>query len=236
MIMKANLPTITLALFALATSPILAADAKDEVTAAAKKLGQENYGWSTTVESGFGQTTSQGKAQKDGLVWLSLKFGENSTEAFLKSADKGAVKMQDEEWQSLSDLTAEGNQGRGRFIGRMLQNYKAPALDVVNIASKTKELKKEGDAYTGDLSEEGAKDLVSFGGRRGTNAPEPKDAKGSVKIWIKDGLVSKFELKLQGTVNFNGEDRDISRTSTVEIKDVGSAKIAVPEAVQKKLS
>jgi len=36
--------------------------------------------------------------------------------------------------------------------------------------------------------------------------------------------------------NFNGEDRDVDRTTTVEIKDVGTTKIDVPEAAKKKLS
>ena len=75
------------------------------------------------------------------------------------------------------------------------------------MAGKTKDLKKDGEAYASDLTEAGAKELLSFGGRRGGNAPEPKNAKGSVKFWVKDGLLAKYELKLQGTVTFNGEDR-----------------------------
>ena len=73
-----------------------------------------------------------------------------------------------------------------------------------------------------------------MGGRRGSNAPEPKNAKGSVKFWVKDGLLAKLELKLQGIINFNGEDRDVNRTTTVEIKDVGTTKVNVPAS--KKLS
>jgi hypothetical protein len=84
--------------------------------------------------------------------------------------------------------------------------------------------------------EAGAKELLTFCGRRGGNAPEPKNAKGSVKFWVKDGLLAKYELKLQGTMNFNGEDRDIDRTTTVEFKDVGTTKVDVPEAAKKKLS
>lgn len=66
--------------------------------------------------------------------------------------------------------------------------------------------------------------------------PEPKNAKGSVKFWIKDGMLSKYQTKVQGTVNFNGDDRDIDRTTTVEIKDTGTTKIEIPEAAQQKMS
>jgi hypothetical protein len=77
---------------------------------------------------------------------------------------------------------------------------------------------------------------LSFGGRRGADAPEPKNAKGSVKFWIKDGVLSKYELKQQGTVTFNGDDRDIDGTTTVQIKDMGTTKIQVPDEAKKKLS
>jgi hypothetical protein len=53
---------------------------------------------------------------------------------------------------------------------------------------------------------------------------------------VKDGAVSKLEYDLQGSINFNGQDRDIDRTTTIEIKDVGSAKVQVPEEAKKKLS
>jgi hypothetical protein len=73
-------------------------------------------------------------------------------------------------------------------------------------------------------------------GGGGGNAPEPKDPKGSVKIWLKDGVLAKYEYKVQATMSFQGNDMDIDRTTTVEIKDVGSAKVEVPEEAKKKLS
>ena len=37
-------------------------------------------------------------------------------------------------------------------------------------------------------------------------------------------------------MNFNGNDVEVDRTTTVEIKDVGITKVSVPEAATKKLS
>jgi hypothetical protein len=231
---------ILIAIFTLIAGCVLAADSspKDDVSSAAKKLAeQKNYSWKSTVEFANFTGTTEGKVIKDGVVALSMTFGDTTTEAFLK-ADKGAVKVPDQEWQSLEELAAAAGTEPGprQFLVRRLRNFKAPADEVVGVLGKTKEIKKEGDAYTAELTEAGAKDMLSFGGRRGGNAPEPKDAKGSVKFWIKDGVLSKYQTKLQGTMNFNGEDRDIDRTSTVEIKDSGTTKIEVPEAAQKKLS
>ena len=223
-----------------AAAALLAAEssAKETVTGAAAKLAQQgSYSWNATTEFGNFTSTSKGKTQKDGLVGFSMTFGENTIEAFLKEG-KAAVKTGDQDWQSLAELaSAAGSEpGPRQFLLRRLQNFKAPAADAGDLAGKAKDLKKDGEAYASDLTEAGAKDLLSLGGRRAANAPEPKNAKGSVKFWIKDGLLAKYELKLQGTVPFNGEERDMDRTTTLEIKDVGTTKVDVPDAAKKKLS
>ena len=163
--------------------------------------------------------------------------GDNTIEAALKGG-KGALKTADG-WKSLAEAI-EGGDGQpnpSRFIGRMLQNFKAPAAQAEDLAAKTKELKKTDDAYTGELTEEGVKELLTFGPRPGGgNAPPPSNARGSVKFWVKDGVLAKYEFKVQGTMSFNGNDVDIDRTTTVEIKDVGSTKVDVPEEAKKKLS
>lgn len=232
--MKRNALMATLLMLAVS---LTAAESgpKDEVANAAKKLGDaNNYSWKSTVEFGNFTGTTDGKADKEGLVSLSMTFGDNTTDAFLKDG-KGAVKAQDRDWQSLTELEAATDQGPQRFLLRRLQNFKTPSMEVADLAGKTKELKKDGEVYLGDLTEAGAKELLSFG-RRGGNAPEPKNAKGSVKIWIKSGAITKFVVNLSGSINFNGEDRDVDRTTTTEIKDVGATKLEVPEPAKKKLA
>ncbi|MDB6067503.1 MAG: hypothetical protein JWR26_3711 [Pedosphaera sp.] len=234
--MKRNL---LFAAMMLVAGSLLAADStpKDDVTNAAKKLAEkDNYSWKSTVEIGggvgapFGGLT-EGKTEKSGVICLTMTRRDTSMEVFMKTG-KGAFKGQDG-WQTFAEA-AEAQQGPGRFIGLMMQNFKAPAAQVENLADKIKELKKTDDVYAGDLTEEGAKALLSFrpGGGGGD---APANAKGSIKIWLKDGIVSKFQIKLQGTIQVNGEDRDIDRTTTVEIKDVGTTKISVPEEAAKKL-
>ena len=219
----------------LIAGSLIAADSDDVKSAAKKLAGASGYSWKTTVEapqsSRFRPGPTEGKTEKEGYTKLSMTFGDNSSEAFLKEG-KGAAKVEGE-WRSLSDL--EGDQGPGAFMGRYLRNFKAPAADAEEIAGKTKELKKEGDAYSGDLTEEGAKSLILFGRRAGGGASASK-ATGSVKFWVKDGQLAKYQYKVQGTINFNGEDRDVERTTTVEIKDVGTTKVEVPDEAKKKIS
>lgn len=222
---------------ALLASSLMAADPKEDVLNAAKKLAEkDNYSWKQTTENagggGFGGGTSEGKTQKGGYTWVSMTMRDNTVQA-VKKGDKGAIKTQ-EGWQSLADATG-GDRGPAMFIARRMQNFKAPAAQAEELAGKVKDLKLEGDTCGGDLTEEGAKSQLMFGGRGGGNGPEISGAKGSVKFWTKDGLLSKYEVKVKGTVSFNGNDRDVDRTTTVEIKDIGSTKIEVPEEAQKKM-
>jgi len=222
------------------TTPLLAAESspKDEVTAAAKKLGDKpNYSWKTTVvvpeDAPFKPGPTVGVTEKDGYTVLTMSFGGNDSKAVLKG-DKGAAQNRDGEWQSLSEMA--NSEGPGRFMALRLQNFKAPAAQAAQLASLAKDLKKDGDAYSAHLTEEGAKTMLSFRPRNGGDAPSVSNAKGSVKFWLKDGELIKYEFNVKGTVSFNGNDIDQDRTSTVVIKDVGSTKVTVPEEATKKLS
>jgi hypothetical protein len=225
------------ALVATTATSLFAADAKEELTKAAKALAEKpNYSWKTTVvvpdSAQFKPGPTEGKADKDGTTYLTMSFGDNMTEAVIKG-EKATYTNQDGDWQ----LAEEGGEGRGRFMGAMLRNYKAPAAQALDIINGVKELKKEGDVYSGDLTDEGAKTLMSFRGRRaGSDGPQVKNAKGSAKFWVKDGVLAKYEYKVTGSMNFNGNDIDVDRTTTTEIKDVGTTKVTVPEAAKKKLS
>jgi hypothetical protein len=232
--MKKTILVSTLALFA---GSILAAES-DDVKAAAKKLAAaENYSWTATVANagggGFRRGPTEGKAQKDGLIMVSLPRRDSTTEV-VKKGEKAAIKSPDGAWQSLSE--ASGEEGRGRFMGAMVAGIQLPSAQAEEIAGQTKTLTKEGDVYSGELTEAGAKSLLSFRGGRGGQGPEISNAKGTAKFWIKDGVLSKYEYQVQGLMNFNGNDRDIDRTTTVEIKDVGTTKLEVPDEAMKKLS
>jgi hypothetical protein len=238
----------------LAAFSVMAAD-KDDVTTAAKKLADaDNYSWTTSTEGAqFGGGETKAKTQKDGLIWTEVAMRDNTVEAFAKGG-KAAVKG-DGGWESV-DLTAApqrggggaggGNGGGGgapnpaRMAGMRLRTLKAPAAEVADLVTKTKEITKTGDAYSGAFTEEAVKAMLTMGGGRGRggNATPPtvSDAKGSLKVWIKDGVITKYQVKVSGTVTRNGNDRDVDRTTTVEIKDIGSTKITVPDEAKSKMS
>ena len=209
------------------------ADAKSEIKSATKKLAEKpNYSWTSTPKSegagaNFRQGPTEGKTEKGGYTFYKLTFGDNDVEAAFKGA-KSAIKWESD-WQSADDLD-----GDNAWIARRLKAFKAPAGEAEDLAAKTKDVKKgEGGLYSGDLTEDGLKELLT---RRGAQAREPKDAKGWVKFWVKDGLLAKYVFNVQGKIiGRDDQEIEINRTTTVEIKDIGSTKVEVPAEAKKKL-
>src|SRR5262245_30441266 len=229
---------IFLGAITLLASPLWAADAspKDDVNAAAKKLADESsYSWRMTTvvpeDAPFKPGPTDGKTEKGGFTHVKMSFGDNETQVFFKG-DKAAVSNPEGGWRSVAEM--EQGEGFERFFATFIRNIKTPAAEVTNFVSLAKEIKKDGDVYSGDLTEDGVKQLLTFrrGGGDGATVTNPK---GSVKFWLKDGALTKYEFKLKGTVDFNGNSFDNDRTSTVEIKDIGKTKVEVPEEAKKKM-
>jgi hypothetical protein len=245
----------------LALTPALFAEGPaDDVKAAAKKLAEAgSYSWTTSSpgQGDRGGMTTEGKTDKSGAASISTKFGDQPARESVIKGGKVAVKTEDG-WKSGEELAArgpggDGNNGGGggarRFGGgmaaRMAETFKAPAAEAEALATGAKELKKDGDAISGDLTEEAAKARLTFGGgRRGGGGggggnggpPAPTNAKGNVKFWVKDGTLTKYEVTVSGTFEFNGNSRDINRTSTTEIKDAGKTTLEIPAEATAKLS
>jgi len=140
-----------------------------------------------------------------------------------------------------------------QVIANLIRTYRPPAAQALNLAGKAQDLKQADDGcFTGTLGAEDAKSLLQRrGGRRGGGAgdgagdgagagagaggPEIRDAAATVTFWTKDGVLTKYRFNVQGVMTVQGEDRQINRTTTVEIKDVGATKIEVPEEAKAKM-
>ena len=267
--------TIALLLTTLFAAPLLAADAADEIKAAALKLAdQPKYSWVAKTDSatptnsnanaggeaggrggrggrggGGGFNPPEGKTEKGGFTLLTYKMGETTTEA-VRKGDKVAVKDGDE-WKTSEELsegadaTAQGGRGnRAQGLARRVQQAKLPTAEAQDLIGKVKGLKKDGDTYTGELTAEAIKEMYTFRGRPGgqgggdANAPVTTGLKGTAKFWVKDGVLSKYESHVEGKMTGGRQNREteVNRKTTVEIKDVGTTKVTVPEEAKKKLS
>jgi hypothetical protein len=221
---------------------LVAADSspKDTVTSAATALGgQANYSWHSTVASVGGNRRfrgpTDGKTEKGGYTWLSMVLGDSTNLAVFKGTN-GAINTPDNGWQSFAEASADDGGGFNprTFLVRMSRNFKAPDQQAAMLATQAAALKVDTNGISGDLTEEGAKSMLMFG-RPGADGPTVSNAKGSVTFWVTDGKLVKYQFHVSGTVSFNGNDRDVDRTTTIAITDVGTTKIDVPDDAKKKL-
>jgi hypothetical protein len=213
------------------------ADAKSAVKSAAKKLADKSsYTWNTSSKNESGeqrfQMTIEGKTEKSGFTFLTTTFGQNEIEA-VKKGDKVAVKR-DGEWKTPDEM--DDQQAR---MPRRYSTMKLPAGEAEEMADKVKELKAGDEGLcSGDLTEDAVKGLLTRFGRGGQQAPEVAGAKGWIKFWAKDGVLTKYQYNVQGTMTV-GQDRrevEVNRTTTIEIKEIGTTKVTVPDEAKKKLS
>jgi hypothetical protein len=182
---------------------------------------------------GFGGGATEGKIGKDGTAVVTFPGRDSTSQAVFKG-EKSAIETQDG-WRSRAELESD-DQGPGRFLVFRLTGFTAPAAQIGELLKATESVAMADGAYAGKMSAAGAKEMLSFRGfRRGGDGPDISNPSGSVKFWIKDGAVSKYQYSVKGTMSFNGNDRDIDRTTTVEISNVGSTTVEVPAGAKGKI-
>jgi hypothetical protein len=227
------LPLTLLSLLTWAT-PLSAAEAKSEIRDALKKLREQPiYSWTITPktegsEAAGRQGTVEGKAEKDGFIWVKGSYGDTPFEAVSKG-NKAVINYAGE-WVAVD----EDDEGTARYA-RRLRPLRQVLESAEELLAKSKELKKGDDgSYASELTAEGAKELF---GRLGRRAAEATEAQGSGKFWVKEGVLTKFESTVKGKFTTGEEKKEVSlsRTVTVELKDIGSTKLTIPEEARSKL-
>lgn len=215
---------------------IVRAATNDDVSMAIRKLAQaENYTWKSTMKtSRWNPEPTIGKTEKDGPTLVTRSFQGNSSRS-VHLGEKAATETQ-EGWRSLAELEADTSDNRNRWVARMLGRFRPPAAEVTELFKHTTDLSHSDGVYSGKLSEDQVKAMLTFRGPSG-QGPEVRNASGSVQYWIKDGVLVKYQYELKGTMTrSNNEDIDLDRTTTVEISDIGTTEVEIPEAAKEKLS
>jgi hypothetical protein len=242
-----NLIVPCLAVFSAA---ICYAAPADDVRAAVKKLADApNYSWSTTVQNaggaggggrggGFGGGPQSGVAEKDGFAVITRET-QNGPSQTVRKGEKVVLQNQENQWVTPEEFMAAfgGGGGRGGGAGGALFGGTLPADDLNALAAAATDLTAADGVISGKLNAEATAQRLAFGrgGRGGGGGQPPANAAGTVKFWVKDGAISKYEVNVKGTVTGRGGEVQVDRTTTTEIKNVGSSKAAVPPDALKKI-
>jgi hypothetical protein len=233
--------TLLLGFIGLLAHTLCAAESgpKNKVADATKQLADKaNYSWTTSTKEADGSSGRmgplEGKADKAGLTYLNFTISDVPVEVYM-NGQKGTAKAL-EGWQSFDDVAQAS--GTAAAVVKFLRSYKAPAAESAGLTEKAKELKETEGAVSGDLKEEAVKELLLRGGRRreGQDAPKIENAKGTIKFWVKDGSLAKYEINVQGKVTAGDRENDVNRTITVEIKEAGTTKLELPAEAKEKMA
>jgi hypothetical protein len=67
----------------------------------------------------------------------------------------------------------------------------------------------------------------------------PLRAGGTFRLWVKDGVLTKYETTLEGVIRQDSSagrrDYPVHQTAVTTLSNVGTTKVEVPDAVRKKL-
>jgi hypothetical protein len=111
-----------------------------------------------------------------------------------------------------------------------------PHEDVGIIISSYASIAIDGGIVVGRLTDTGAKLLLLPPGQANVT---PEQASGAFRLWITDGMLTKYEIQVTGVVSvISGKDRrEVKTTQTVstELKNIGTTKLDVPAEAKKKL-
>ncbi len=213
--------------------------------AAAKAAEMTNYSYkTTTITEGLGKggvgkpVVIEVKIEKD-KPWQ-LKAG--GAEQF-KQGEKVIVKEGDA-WKEMAkpEKPADGSKPdrKAMAINMALRGLKAPHEQVKDIGTKIKDVKREdsdgGACYSGELTEDAAKEFGAIQTGKGGNKGPSFKVTGSVKVFVNgEGSITKLEIVTEGKGTVKDQEMTVKQTKTIEISEVGSTKVEVPEEVTKLL-
>jgi hypothetical protein len=104
------------------------------------------------------------------------------------------------------------------------------------IVTSGKDLKMEGETLTGTLTELGAQLLLV---RDGQTEITPLAGAGHFTLWIRDGIVARYQVRLEGTLAIKTaltvRQVSVRQSTSTTLKDIGTTKFEIPFEAKAKL-
>ena len=108
-----------------------------------------------------------------------------------------------------------------------------PHDELAIIVSSHTEIKADGDSFVGTLSDIGAQLLL---GREGQNQIQPLAGAGSFRLRIKDGLVVKYQVQLEGIFLVEKKRVHVHQSASTSISNIGATSVELVPELQRKLA
>jgi hypothetical protein len=130
--------------------------------------------------------------------------------------------------------------GQGSARDRLYSNLQLaishPHEELGVIVGSYEQLSVDGDVVTGSLTNLGAQLLLV---RDGQKYIEPISASGTFKLWLRNGIVAKYQVTLEGWLNIHVQSGrrkvEVHQVTDTVLKDVGTTSFDVPDQARAKL-
>lgn len=111
-----------------------------------------------------------------------------------------------------------------------------PHDEIAIIVANASEWRAEPDGVSGALADLGARLLLVHPGQ---NELTPLRAGGTFRLWLKEGSLVRYQVRLTGTLAVKaGLDRreiDVNQDATTKLREMGTTRVDVPEEAKRKL-
>jgi len=203
------------------------------LTTAMERLEQQpSYLWTSedevSEETRFNAGPTRGTTVRAGKTHVSISFGPRSTQVVI-DGEKAAVTNRDGRWETVW-LSDQGYSSAG-FSASIARGIQTPVEEVKELVPALISLDEIGGELVGALPADVAKDRLAT--RRGADAV--RDAKGTVRFSISEGLLSRVVVRVEGKLIDDDRVREVWRETTIELTDIGTAKLDLPSGATEAL-
>src|SRR5690606_24114110 len=105
------------------------------------------------------------------------------------------------------------------------------------IVTSHSRMEADGDSVHGELTELGAQLLLVHDGQHQLT---PLQAAGTFQLWLRDGRVARYQVKLTGRLAIETpagrHEVDVRQSTLTVLKSIGSTTVDVPEEARRKLT
>jgi hypothetical protein len=216
----------------------LAGGREGDLAAAAKKAAEmTSYAFKVDTKTDAGKGAKpvalEGRFEKDKPAC----FKAGALEAFRKG---GVVVVKEGEAWKRVEKPAKGERKKVDPAAQALGTVKLPHEELAEFEKLLDRTEKAADGeqtvYSGPLTIPGARGLVSTGAKNEGKAKADFTYSGTAKVWVnKDGAVVKYEYTVTSKGTLKEKEVSTTVTRTVEISEIGTAKVEVPEAAAKEI-
>jgi hypothetical protein len=245
--------------YSLAEPPLVSPDI---MISAARRLAEApNYSWiSVQKNSSNGNSSSMtvvGMTERNGVtVTKPTTSQQNALNVTIRSfgptesvwRDGRSVGLREGKWLTPREISAEMERGMAARGGtnivrggtpptgdEFIKNPATLSEDLLALAGDVKERQSVNGVFTGRLTDQAVIRRLGTARDRDGTPIIPVNTSSAVKLWLKDGVIEKYEVTVKGTLKLAGNQIHRERTDSTEVKNISTTTVVIPPAATAKL-